>query len=301
MDILFILIMMLLMVSGACAVGFVVYFVGQRARYVDVQQRLLRRTGFTQDVQPHTEEESHSGLFRLGMALATQKPEELKALRTRLAMAGLRQQHHLALFILFKTFAAGLAWAVGAVLWLFEYISLLVFILPPFVLYYGPDWILRLLRQRRLMGISQGLPEFIDMCNVCISAGMGWLAALRRVAKEMEHVHPCISREFSFMVEQIKAGLPRAEALQQLADRNPTREMRHLVQVLIQNERQGSPVADSLSAFTARIYQEREQYMEEKAGKVAAKMSIIIAPFMLLPFIIILVGEQIVNLIRSLG
>ena len=116
----------------------------------------------------------------------------------------------------------------------------------------------------------------------------------------MEHVHPTVSREFAFTVEQIKAGMSRAEALQQLAERNPTREIRHLVQVLIQNERQGSPVADSLSAFTARIYLEREQYMEEKAGKISAKMALIIAPFLMLPFVLILVGEQIVNLMRSL-
>jgi tight adherence protein C len=300
MDAQFILTILLLMFSIACAVGFAGYFLFTRAREMELHRSLLRRTGFAQEAAPAAQGERYSGIISLGMALAPNKPEELKRIRSRLTMAGFRQEIHLALYLLLKTAAGALAWGIGAVLWLFGYITLPIFLSVPFALYYGPDWMLHIMRQRRLARIGEGLPEFIDMCYVCISAGMGWLAAVKRVSGELEHIHPCISREFAFTVEQIKAGLSRAEALQQLAERNPTREMRHLVQVLIQNERQGSPVADSLNAFTARIYPEREQYMEEKAGKISAKMAVIIAPFMLLPFTLILVGEKIVNLMRTL-
>jgi tight adherence protein C len=297
----FVFTMLLLMLSIACATGFAGYFLYTRARDLEQHRRLLRRTGFAREERsPDTQSDRYSGVISLGMALAPKKPEELQRLRNRLTMAGFRQDLHLALYLLLKNAVGALAWGIGAVLWLFGHIELPLFLSVPFAIYYTPDWLLHVMRQRRLARIGEGLPEFIDMCYVCISAGMGWLAAVQRVAGEMAHVHPCISREFAFTVEQIKAGLSRAEALQQLAERNPTREMRHLVQVLIQNERQGSPVADSLNAFTARIYQEREQYMEEKAGKISAKMAVIIAPFMLLPFTLILVGEKIVNLMRTL-
>lgn len=300
MDPLFVIILVLQIFSVAAVVGLAGYYLLVRARDLEQHHSLLRRAGFSREDSPAAERIRYSGIISMGMALAPHKPVELQRIRSRLTMAGFRHEHHLALYMLLKTAAGGMAWGIGALLWLFGHITLPVFLIVPFVLYYSPDWLLRTMRQRRLAHIGEGLPEFIDMCYVCISAGMGWLAAVKRVAEELEHVHPVICREFAFTVEQIKAGLSRAESLQQLADRNPSREIRHLVQVLIQNERQGSPIAESLRAFTVRIYQEREQYMEEKAGKISAKMALIIAPFFLLPFVLILVGEQIVNLMRNL-
>lgn len=300
MDTTLTLVLLLAGFSAAAAAWLTSRYLAVRAHEATRRRRLLRRVGFATGPEPVEPAVRFSGLYSLGMAVAPRNPKELERARARLGMAGYRHEHHLALFYLLKTTGGAVGWAVGGVLWLFGLASTAVAVTLPLALYYGPDTLLRLRRDRRLARINQGLPEFVDMCSVCISAGMGWLAAVQRVAEEMVHVHPCLSREFGYAAEQIKAGLPRAEALRQLAERNPSREMRHLVQVLIQNERQGSPVGDSLRRFTARVYAEREQYMEEKAGKVSAKMALVIAPFMLLPFIVIMVGEQIVNLLRSL-
>ncbi len=293
-------ILLLAGLSGSGGVWLATRYLSLEAREATRRRRLLRRVGFQAGNEADAIDDKQSGLYSIGLALGPRNPKELERIRTRLGMAGFRQERYLGLFFLIKTVGGVAGWGIAGVAWLFEWLPPLVAFSIPMLLYYGPDLLVRLASAQRLGRINQGLPEFIDMCNVCISAGMGWLGAFQRVAEEMAHVYPCLSREVGYTMDQIKTGLPRTEALRQLARRNPTREMRHLVQVLIQNERQGSPVAESLRRFTERVYKEREQYMEEKAGKVSAKMALVIAPFMLLPFVILLVGEQVVNLIRSL-
>jgi tight adherence protein C len=286
--------------SGAAAVWLTARYLSAEAREAARLHRLMRRVGFRTGPEPIALDDRQSALYSLGLALGPRQPKELERVRTRLGMAGFRHERHLALYFLIKTVGGVAGLVLSGLAWLFGLLPPLVAICVPMALYFAPDLLVRLAAAKRLGCVSHGLPEFVDMCNVCIRAGMGWLAAVQRVAEEMARVHPCLSREFGYTMGQITAGLPRAEALRQLAERNPTREMRHLVQVLIQNERQGSPVAESLRLFTDRVYKEREQYMEEKAGKVSAKMALVIAPFMLLPFVVLLVGEQVVNLIRSL-
>jgi tight adherence protein C len=123
---------------------------------------------------------------------------------------------------------------------------------------------------------------------------------VKRVSEELIDVSPEICNEFQFMLEQIQVGVPRIEALQQFAQRNPTKDIQNLVQVLVQNEKLGSSISEALYNFARGIYQDRENLMEEKAAKTSAKMAIIILPFMLLPYVMLLLGEKMVMLGRGL-
>ena len=71
------------------------------------------------------------------------------------------------------------------------------------------------------------------------------------------------------------------------------------MQVLIQNEKLGSSISEALNEFSRRMYQDREQLLEEKAAKTSAKMAIVIFPFMLAPYLILLLGERMVMLGRT--
>lgn len=298
MDMHFAAVVLLAGLSAAVAVWLAGRRLSDEARAASCRRHLLRRVGIETGAE-EAGEPRRGGLLSLGLALAP-RGAELAGARRRLGMAGFRDERHLALFFLIKNAGGVGGLVIAVILWLFGIAPGVVAFALPLALFYGPDLAVRILRDRRLQEIDRALPEFIDLCSICMTAGLGWLAAVQRVVAELMHVHPVICREFRYVTEQIKAGMSRTEALQQLAERNPTGDVRHLVQVLVQNERQGSPIVESLRSFSLRVYAEREQYMEEKAGKVSAKMALIIFPFMLVPFTILVVGEQMVNLMRSL-
>jgi tight adherence protein C len=115
----------------------------------------------------------------------------------------------------------------------------------------------------------------------------------------LKEVFPEICYEFDYMLDQIQLGVPRVEALKQLAERNPTEDIQQLVQVLIQNEKLGTPIGQAINDFTRRMYQEREQRLEEKAAKTSAKMAIVTVPFLMLPYFILMLGEKMVMLGRN--
>ncbi|WP_319380743.1 hypothetical protein [Thiomicrorhabdus sp.] len=62
----------------------------------------------------------------------------------------------------------------------------------------------------------------------------------------------------------------------------------------------GSSISEALNEFSRRMYQNRESQMEEKAAKTSAKMAMVIMPFLLAPYLILLLGEKMVALGRGL-
>ncbi len=284
--------------GGLLALSAARLFLQRRERWL-ARQRLLKRAGLEVELAPEEPKSGQRFACTLGLMLAPSKPQEIQAARERLGLAGFRHEEHLGIYYCVKLVPALLLAMVNTGLWLRGWLDpRLAFALPVIALYL-PDLALRLLAQRRLQQVNLALPDFIDLCNICMSAGLSWMVSVRRVSDELAHVHPAICREFRYMLDQTQTGLPRTEALKQLARRNPTKDIQHLVQVLIQNERLGSSISASLADFSRRVYTEREQLMEEKAGKVSAKMALVVAPFMLLPFVLLLVGEQVVKLLRG--
>ena len=98
-------------------------------------------------------------------------------------------------------------------------------------------------RQRR---IRRGLPDALDLLVICVESGLGLDQAIMQAAKEMELAHPDISLELAMVNLELRAGKRRAEALRNLADRSAVEELRKLVAVLIQADRFGTGIAQSL-------------------------------------------------------
>jgi tight adherence protein C len=218
-----------------------------------------------------------------------------------LNQANLRKEKHIGYYYFIKYNTILLAILYATFLWSKGVIE------PQTILFFGipfiflPEYGLKFLAMQRLQKVTMALPDFIDLCNISMSAGLSWLVSVKRVIDELKTIHPEICLEFEFVFDQIQTGMNRSEAFRQLAQRNPTNEMQYLVNILIQNERMGSSILNSLSGFSKRVYNKREQQMEEKAGKLSAKMALVIMPFFLLPYVLILVGEQMVNLVRMLN
>lgn len=247
------------------------------------------------------ESKGQSLIAAIGLAMSPSPGKELNRISGLLNQASLREEKHIGYYYILKYGAISLALCYAILLWSKGVIAPQTILLVAIPLIFIPEYILKFLAMQRLQKVTMALPDFIDLSNISMSAGLSWLVSVKRVVEELQDIHPEICTEFKVVFDQIQTGMNRSEAFRQLGKRNPTDDMQYLVNVLIQNERMGSSILNSLSEFSKRVYAMREQQMEEKAGKLSAKMALVIMPFFLIPYMMILVGEQMVNLIRMLS
>ncbi len=288
--------------AGAGAGAILSFRLKKRVEYAQQRKRILAILNPSQHEQAEQQAKSSLSIpATLGLAMAPAPGKELSRITGLLSQAGLRQEQHTGYyyFIKYNLLIGVLLYAIY--LWSKGSIQpqMILLIAVPFI--FIPEYGLKYLAIHRLQKITLALPDFIDLCNISMSAGLSWLVSVKRVIEELQTIHPEICMEFEFVFDQIQTGMNRTEAFTQLGKRNPTNEMQYLVNVLIQNERMGSSILNSLSDFSKRVYAMREQQMEEKAGKLSAKMALVIMPFFLVPYVMILVGEQMVNLMRMLS
>ncbi|BBP46648.1 hypothetical protein THMIRHAS_20210 [Thiosulfatimonas sediminis] len=260
---------------------------------------LRQRIGVGRALAREYEVKSTCVWCRVGRILGSKNPKQLAQLKEQLVSAGFSDDNHIGAYYFLKFSAIASAFLLSFGLWVFQDISPLLMIVLPLVVMLLPEKIIVNLGEKRLEKINQQLPDFLDMTTICMNAGLSYLVSVKRVAEELKDISPEICNEFEYLLEQIQVGVTRIDALQQFAQRNPSKDIQNLVQVLVQNEKLGSSISESLANFSRSIYQERENLMEEKAAKTSAKMAIIILPFMLLPYIMLLLGEKLVMLGRG--
>jgi tight adherence protein C len=169
------------------------------------------------------------------------------------------------------------------------------------VFYLGPDIGLQRMIQRRTEKIRLGVPDAIDLLVICVDAGLGLDQAMLRVAQELGKSHPQIYEEFIQINREQRAGKLRLDAWKDMAERCQLQEMDGFVDMLMQTERFGTPIARALSEFGDGIRQKRRQRAEELAAKTTVK---IIFPLVLCIFpslFIVLLGPAAISIMRGLG
>lgn len=263
------------------------------------KERIKSRVGLASKYSKDKVSFSSCWWCSLGRAIGPKKGKEIEIVQQQLVSAGFRQEEDIGAYFFIKYSLILGSLLIMALAWSWFNIPAIWIIIVPIVFLLAPERLLIYLGQARLQKVSENLPDFLDMCNICMNAGLSYLVALKRVSQELKEAHPEICYEFEYLLDQIQVGVARQEALRQFAERNPTQDIQTLVQVLIQNEKLGSSIGEALSEFSRRMYQDREQSLEEKAAKTSAKMAIVIMPFMMAPYLILLLGEKMVLLGRG--
>jgi tight adherence protein C len=121
-----------------------------------------------------------------------------------------------------------------------------------------------------------------------------------QVAKELEQAHPEITEELAIVNLELKAGKRRAEALRNLADRTAVEDLKKLVAVLIQADRFGTGVAQSLRAHSDYMRVQARQIAEEKAAKLGVKLVFPIFFCILPSLFVVTVGPVVMRIMRQL-
>lgn len=127
----------------------------------------------------------------------------------------------------------------------------------------------RSIRQRKII---IGLPDALDLMVVCVEAGLGILASLQRIGHETRRTNPILSGEFDLVTLEARAGKSTTEALRSFALRSGVTDVSSLVAMLVQTERFGTSLADTLRVQADSLRVQRMQRAEELAGKAPLKM-----------------------------
>jgi tight adherence protein C len=209
-------------------------------------------------------------LKRLGN-MAPRSPSEMGKLQQRLVHAGYRRSEALLLFFGIRV---GTALAVFAVLAtpLVVRPNLGTAIVGSLIGYVVPSFVLGRIAKRRQHRIRMGLPDALDLLVVSVEAGLGLDQAILRVGQELAFAHPDLCDEMRLINLELRAGKPRAEALNNLGARTGVDDVVSLVAMLVQTDKFGTSVAQSLRVHSETLRTKRRQRAEEKAAKLGAKM-----------------------------
>lgn len=166
--------------------------------------------------------------------------------------------------------------------------------------YMAPMHYVKFRMGRRQHAIERGLPNALDLMVVCVESGLGIDQTTMQVAKELQIAHPEICDEFTVMNLELRAGKRRDEALHNLADRTGVEDVRKLVAVLVQTDRFGTSVAQSLRGHADYLRVMARQRAEERAAKMAVKLVFPVFFCMLPSLFVVTIGPAMTKLVRDL-
>jgi tight adherence protein C len=274
--------------------------------YVRPKEAMDRVVGGAQandEMPSHPSLAFHDLIKRLGN-LVPQSPKDVTVMQRRLIRAGMRNES--ALKVLYGAKAVcGVAFpliALAAVAGSDTDPSnkFVVVLLATAMGFFGPNEYVRRKAAGRQKQIARGLPNALDLLVVCVESGLGLDQAILQVSKELEHAHPEISEEFGLVNLELKAGKRRVEALRNLAERTGVDDLKKLVAVLIQADRFGTGVAQSLRAHSDFMRVQARQVAEEKAAKLGVKLIFPIFFCILPSLFVVTVGPVAMKIIREL-
>ena len=262
---------LLAFVFGSVLIGGVaLLFLPDRAAVIGRRlEELASGRGGGEEVKPRFQK--LIGLAKRVGEKAPRSPKELGALRLRLVQAGYRRDEALTIFFGIRVLFA---------LVLFALFSTSIVARPNLTLALGglgvgyvlPGMVLARLAKRRAHRIRLSLADMLDLLVVSVEAGLGLDQALSRVGMELQFAYPELSDELKLINLELRAGKPRSEALRNLAERTGVDDLSSLVTMLIQTDKFGTSVAQSLRVYSETLRTKRRQRAEEAAAKTGVKM-----------------------------
>ncbi|HEX7933903.1 MAG TPA: type II secretion system F family protein [Paraburkholderia sp.] len=160
-----------------------------------------------------------------------------------------------------------------------------------------PEIALGVLVSRRQRTISSYLPDALDLLVICTNAGNSLAVGVKRVARELRTICPPLADEFTVTGDELQIGSDSALALRNLSDRIGLPSVRALVSTLIQSQQYGTPITHSLRMLSRAERTAQMMALEEKAAKLATKMTMPMMLFILPTVGLIAAGPAVIRLI----
>lgn len=178
---------------------------------------------------------------------------------------------------------------------------MMVSVVSAFVGFYVPTIFIAIKQRQRHGDILAALPDALDLMVVCVEAGLGLGAALQRVGVEIRLASHQLSDELALVNQEMQTGVSRIDALRNLAERTGVEDVYALVAMLIQTDRLGTSVAQSLRAHAESMRTRRRQRAEQLARKASIKLAFPLV-FLIFPaLLVIILGPAGIQLLKALS
>ena len=221
---------------------------------------------------------------------------EAADLKDKMAQAGLRGQRPIYLFYMFR-FISPIVLGLFGLIFLIGFnrfdLSMSQNALATMVLilagYYLPGIYVKNIADKRAAKISSVFPDALDLLLICVESGMSVELAFGRVSQEMAENSVEVAEEFSLTTAELSYLQSRRQAFENLARRNNNPGIKSVSTALVQSERYGTPLGDTLRTLATENRQMRVMAAEKKAAALPAKLTVpMILFFLPVLFIVIL-------------
>ncbi len=278
--------------------------------FTDPVRRRFARLVTANGVGPKHEQQSNKKLDKIleptAKYVLPKKEWEKSKISTQLVHAGYRNPNTLITFYSLKTILAVVLPLVALVATRFfpqlsnQQIFFLA-VLAGFIGVSAPNFILNHKVEARKRLLRNGFPDVLDLLVVCVESGLGLVAAIQRVADDLDVSHPELSEELSLVGTETRLGVQRMEALKNLASRTGLEEIQSLVVLLDQSARFGTSIADALRVYAEEFRDKRMQAAEEQAAKIGTKLIFPLTVCLWPSFFLVAVGPAILKIIDAFG
>ncbi|GAB3626165.1 fimbrial protein [Pandoraea terrae] len=277
--------------------------IAQRARYAAARGAAAHRS--EAGLQPRQLKQGLAHRFAmLGERVPFINAMQRIKLAEQLVRAGFRDRRAVSVMIGFKLFTGGLlalaAIAVGPhVPRLGEYFVFRALMMGGALIsgMIVPEYLLGYRIERRQKMITSCLPDALDLLIICTNAGNSLVVGVGRVARELRAICPPLADEFSVTADEMQVGGDTSAALRNLANRIGLTSVRSLVSTLIQSQQYGTPITQSLRVLSRTERSAQMMALEEKAAKLATKMTLPMMLFILPTVGLIAAGPAIIRLV----
>jgi tight adherence protein C len=161
---------------------------------------------------------------------------------------------------------------------------------------YVPNIWLSSKAKARQKAIARALPDMLDMMSICVDAGLGFEAALQKVAYQSDSE---LALEMRRVISEIRVGVARGDALRHLAERTQVPDVASFVAVLVQADRLGIAIRSVLNTQSVQMRIKRRQRAEEEAGKAPIKMLIPLGLFIFPAMFAVILGPAIPRIMSA--
>jgi len=269
------------------------------ARLKNITQRKseLRAAERKKKVSRHAVANKTNMIRQIVQKLKLEQGRKLDELRLKLARAGYRARDATFMYLFLK-----MAMPLGGAFFSFFFIfvlhaykgkpivGLLIVIVTAILGMMLPDVFLKNQSQKREQVLRKAMPDALDLLVICAEAGLSLDSGFDRVSREIGPSCPELAEEVGLTAVELSFLPDRSKALQNLANRVPLPGVMALTNTLIQTEKYGTPLAQSLRVLSAEMRDERIMSAETKAAKLPATLTIPMILFILPPLFVVLIG-----------
>jgi tight adherence protein C len=281
----------------------------RRARMLLKRREELRSRSKTDKVGARRlrQQESLSMMRRVVGALKLLQSQHTTKLHDRLSQAGIRSRDAVVVFLFFKL---AMPIVFAAIAFLLVYLLEVGSLSPPLrplavfagaiLGFFAPEIYLSNAITKRQLGLQRALPDGLDLLVICAESGLSLDAALERVANELGSACPELAEELTLTSIELSFLPDRRQALHNLNRRTNLPSIRGVVNTLVQTEKYGTPLSQSLRVLANEFRDQRMLKAEEKAARLPATLTVPMILFILPTLFIVLAGPAVISVMDTL-